>query len=86
MAMCGFNAQMLKGLALFAQGLYGATLRISEERGITIKHAMENKIEEMNVFLAALDEHYVELRKTQPVDVAMRNLVMWAEKYEQKSS
>jgi hypothetical protein len=26
----------------------------------------------MNVFLAALDEHYVELRKTQPVGVAMR--------------
>lgn len=83
MALCGFNAQMLKGLAMFAQGLYGATLRISEKRGITIEHAMENEIEEMNVFLAALDEHYEELRKTQPVDVAMRNLVKWAERYEQ---
>jgi hypothetical protein len=46
---------------------------------------MENEIEEMNVFLAALDEHYVELRKTQTVDVAMRSLVKWAEKYKQKS-
>ncbi len=85
MALCGFNAQMLKGLALFAQGLYGAALRISEERGISIEHAMENEIEEMNVFLAALDEHYVELRKTQPVDVAMRNLVKWADEHEQRT-
>jgi hypothetical protein len=33
----------------------------------------------MTVFLAALDERYVELRRTLKVDQAMRELVVWAE-------
>lgn len=75
MPMCGFNPQMLKGLTLFGQGLYASAIRLSKERKVPLERAMEIEIEEMNVFLAALDERYDELRETQPVDVAMRELV-----------
>lgn len=79
MPMCGFNSRMLKGLTEFAQGLYEQALRLSQEQGISLQDAMEKEIHEMNVFLAALDERYEELRETRPVDAAMQDLTKWAE-------
>lgn len=69
---------MLKGLTLFAQGLYEQAVKRAAKDGVDVKTAMEIEVHEMNVFLPALDEQYEELRKTQDVDEAMRNLVTWA--------
>jgi hypothetical protein len=79
MPLCGFNPKMLQGLTLFAQGLYEAVLQRASERGISIEKAMEIEIEEMNVFLGALEEKYQELRKAYSIDEAMRKLVEWTE-------
>lgn len=78
MPMCGFNAKMLQGLTAFAQGLYDQAHRLAKEQGIPLEDAMEKEIHEMNVFLAALDETYEELRRSgKDVDEAMRELSEW---------
>lgn len=77
MPLCGFDAKMLQGLTLFAQGLYESALRLSEEKGIAVDEAMQIEIKEMNVFLGALEEKYQALRKTHGVDEAMRELTEW---------
>lgn len=77
MPICGFNPKMLQGVTLFAQGLYEAALQRSRERGISLEEAMEIEIQEMNVFLGALEEKYQDLRKTHSVDEAMRQLTEW---------
>ncbi len=80
MPLCGFNDQMLKGLTLFAQGLYKSADKRATEEGTSVEEAMEREIHEMNVFLAALDEHYEVLRKAMDVDDAMRGLVAWVDR------
>ncbi|MDP3956674.1 MAG: hypothetical protein Q8P97_01625 [bacterium] len=84
MPLCGFNATMLKGLTLFAQGLYEQVVKRSEKDGVDVKTAMEIEVHEMNIFLPALDEKYEELRKTQDVDEAMRNLVRWTKEQKER--
>ena len=79
MPMCGFNPKMLKGLTMFAQGLYEQAEWQAERQGISLGEAFEKEVKEMNVFLAALDEHYEVLRKSTDVDDAMRQLVAWAD-------
>ena len=79
MPLCGFKPGMLKGLTMFAQGLYEAAVDRAEMDHIGVEAAMKREISEMNVFLAALDEKYEELRETTEVDEAMRALVSWAE-------
>lgn len=81
MPICGFNEKMLKGLVLFAQGLYEVVQEKAQERGVSIEQGMEQEIHEMNVFLPALDEEYERLRETKGVDEAMRALVKWAAQY-----
>jgi hypothetical protein len=77
--MCGFSPKMLQGLTMFAQGLYESAVTRSHEKKISIEAAMEAEIHEMNVFLAALDEHYDELKERMSVDDAMRGLTLWTE-------
>lgn len=80
MPLCGFNDQMLKGLTLFAQGLYKSAVKRAAEEDVNVEEAMEREIHEMNVFLAALDEHYEALRNTMDVDEAMHGLIAWTER------
>ncbi len=79
MPLCGFTPKMLQGLTTFAQGLYEQAHKLSNEQGIPLEQAMEKEIHEMNVFLAALDQRYEELRKTRSVDAAMVELAKWTE-------
>jgi hypothetical protein len=80
MPFCGFNPKMLKGLTAFAQGMYEQALKLADEQKMSLKDAMEKEIHEMNVFAAALDERYHELKDVMPVDEAMRELTVWAER------
>jgi hypothetical protein len=66
---------------MFAQGLYEQAQRRSQEENVSLDRAFTTEVQEMTVFLAALDEHYVELRRTLKVDQAMRELVVWAESH-----
>ena len=69
-----FNPKMLEGLTLFAQGLYKSVLERSKEKNISLTKAMENEIEEMNVFLEALNQNYSNLRKDFSAANAMKKL------------
>lgn len=76
---------MLHGLTDFAQGLYEQALKRQKEDGIAIERAFEIEVEEMNIFLAKLDEkYYDELRPKHSVDEAMAKLVEWASAYPKK--
>lgn len=78
MPLCGFNPKMLDGLTRFSQGLYEQAVKRSKEDGISIDRAFEIEIEEMNIFLARLDEtYYAELRPQNNVMEAMDKLVAW---------
>ncbi len=78
MPLCGFNPKMLDGLTKFSQGLYEQAVKRSKEDGISIDRAFEIEIEEMNIFLARLDEkYYAELRPQNNVVEAMNKLVEW---------
>jgi hypothetical protein len=81
MPLCGFNPTMLKGLTMFAQGLYAQAQKRAGTDKISLDDAFSKEVHEMTVFLAALDEQYEELRKTYAVDDAMRQLVSWAEQH-----
>lgn len=81
MPLCGFNPTMLKGLTMFAQGLYAQAQKRAAADKISLDDAFSKEVHEMTVFLAALDEQYEELRKTSAVDDAMRELVSWAEQH-----
>ena len=78
MPLCGFNPKMLHGLTEFAQGLYEQAVKRSNEDSISIEEAFKIEIEEMNIFLARLDEkYYAELRPQNNVVEAMDKLVEW---------
>ncbi len=82
MPLCGFNPKMLKGLTMFAQGLYEQALKRQREDGISIGRAFEIEVEEMNIFLTKLDEkYYEELRPTHNVEEAMGKLTEWTAAY-----
>jgi hypothetical protein len=84
--LCGFNTEILKGMSLMAKGFYTSAIRLSREKGVPMDQAMEIEVQEMSIFLTALDGQYAELRKTQPVDVAMRNLAKWTKTYQRESN
>ncbi len=78
MPLCGFNPKMLEGLTKLAQGLYEQALKRQKEDGISIERAFEIEVEEMNIFLAKLDEkYYKDLRPRHNVEEAMQRLVEW---------
>jgi hypothetical protein len=79
MPLCGFNPMMIKGLTMFAQGLYSQAQKRAREEDVSLDEAFTKEVHEMSVFLAALDERYEELKKTFGVDEAMRELIVWAE-------
>ena len=79
MPLCGFDKKMLAGLTMFAQSLYEAALRKSQEKNISIEEAMQIEIEEMNEFLFALDETYAKFRVNNNVPKSMQKLVSWVE-------
>lgn len=78
MPLCGFNPLMLKGLTMFAQGLYAQALDRSKRDKITVERAFEIEVKEMTIFLSKLDEkYYSELRPNHNVQEAMEQLVEW---------
>ena len=85
MPVCGFNPTMLKGLVMFAQGLFVQAQKRAKEERISLDAAYAYEVNEMSVFLAALDERYEELKKHLTVDQAMRRLVEWGESWTTKT-
>ena len=58
MPFCGFHTKMVTGLAIFAEGLFAATLERAQAKGISIEEAYKQEVAELGVFLEALEQHY----------------------------
>jgi hypothetical protein len=77
MPLCGFNAKMIQGIGLFAQGLFEAVLDRARERGVSMEEAFGSEIAEISAFLGALEEKYQSLRRVRPVREAVEEVVEW---------
>jgi hypothetical protein len=80
MPFCGFHPKMVTGLATFAEGLFAATLERAEAKGITIEEAYRQEVEELGVFLEALERRYQEVKASGGEDrgAIMNEVAEWA--------
>jgi hypothetical protein len=76
MPFCGFNAKMVQGVGIFAQGLFEAVLDRSQRENIEIRSAFEREVSEITLFLEALENKYQELRR-EGRPTAMTELADW---------
>lgn len=79
MPFCGFHIKMVKGLVIFAEGLFAATLERAEDTGMDIEHAYRHEVEELGAFLEALEEEYQRVKNATSKDRAaiMRSVAGW---------
>ena len=71
MPFCGFNPKMIQGLAIFAEGLFEATVARAEEEGKTLPEAFQTELRDMGLFLQAIEDKHQELkRQLAPSDAA----------------
>ena len=77
MPLCGFNSKMIDGIAVFAQGLFEATLARSKEKGISIEEAFKIEVHEISLFLEALENKHQELKRVHEPRETMVKAVEW---------
>ena len=71
MPFCGFNPKMIRGLAIFAEGLFEATLTRAEEEGKSIPEAFQIELRDIGLFLQAIEDKHQDLkRKVPPAEAA----------------
>ena len=71
MPLCGFNSKMIQGIAVFAEGLFEATVARAKEEGKTLPEAFEIELRDIRLFLQAIEDKHQELkRKMPPADAA----------------
>jgi len=56
MPLCGFNDKMLKGLDLFAQGLWEQAEKRSKEDNVSLEESLKQEIKEMDIFKEILSK------------------------------
>lgn len=64
MPFCGFHTKMVTGLAIFAEGLFTATLERAKADGIGIEDAYRREVSELGVFLEELERHYQRVKSS----------------------
>jgi hypothetical protein len=57
MSVCGFNAKMIDGIVVFAQGLFEATIVRAKENGVSIEGAFKQEVRDIRLFLEALENN-----------------------------
>jgi hypothetical protein len=77
MPLCGFNKKMIHGITIFSEGLFEATLQRANEQNIDLQTAFRAEVEEIGLFLEALESKYQELKKTNSAEETMRKAVQW---------
>jgi len=71
MPLCGFNPKMIEGIALFAEGLFEATVARADEQNIPLPEAFRIELGDIGAFLQALENRHQELKaKGDPAAVA----------------
>ena len=77
MPLCGFNEKMIRGIAVFAEGLFEATLDRAEKEGNDIETAFKKESVEIGKFLNALEDKYQEVKLTHGSEETMKKTVQW---------
>ena len=84
MPFCGFKKKMIHGIAIFAEGLFEATLERAKEEGKSIEEAFEYEVREISMFLEALENKHQELKKNNSQEVTMQKAVEWIDNNDKK--
>ena len=58
MPLCGFNKKMIDGIVIFSEGLYEATIERGHQNEVSDLTAIETEIEEIDLFIKALQSKY----------------------------
>lgn len=66
MPLCGFNPKMIQGIAIFAEGLFEATVTRAKEEGLTLPEAFDIELRDIRLFLQAIEDKHQELKKQMP--------------------
>ena len=66
MPLCGFNPKMIQGIALFAEGLFEATVARAEEEKMSLPEAFGIELRDIKLFLQALEDKHQELKHQMP--------------------
>ena len=79
MPFCGFHIKMVKGLVIFSEGLFQATLERANENGMSIEDAYRHEVEELGTFLEALENEYQRVKRSSEEDrtAVMRSVAEW---------
>lgn len=80
--MCGFNSRMVQGIAIFAEGLFEATVERAKENNISIDQSFNTEIKEIQKFLEALEGKHQELKKSHTPEETMTRVVKWIDEQE----
>jgi hypothetical protein len=66
MPLCGFNAKMIQGITMFAEGLFEATAARAAEEKISLPEALKIELRDIGLFLQALEDKHQELKRQMP--------------------
>ncbi len=80
MPLCGFNKKMIRGIAIFSEGLFEATIQRAEEQRVDISTAFRREVKEIGLFLEALENEHQQLKKKHSPKTTMRKAVEWIER------
>ena len=77
MPLCGFNKRMIIGIAIFAEGLFEATLQRAKENNVNIETSFRNEVKDVTEFLNALESKHQELKVEYTPKETMGKIVKW---------
>lgn len=63
MPLCGFNPKMIQGIAVFAEGLFEATVARAKEEQMSLPEAFNIELRDIRLFLQAIEDRHQELKK-----------------------
>jgi len=66
MPLCGFNPKMIQGIAIFAEGLFEATVARAAEENKSLPEAFRTELRDIGLFLQALEDKHQELKQKMP--------------------
>ena len=77
MPLCGFNTKMVQGIALFAEGLFEATLDRAESNNIPVDEAFRSELKDITAFLEAIERMHQETKRDSDRSTVMTRIVRW---------
>ncbi|MEK6887504.1 MAG: hypothetical protein AABX14_01010 [Candidatus Aenigmatarchaeota archaeon] len=77
MPLCGFNKGMITGIAIFAEGLFEATLQRAKENNVDIETSFRNEVRDITEFLNALEREHQKLKLEYTPKETMGKIVKW---------